>query len=154
LRFNVEFLVIAYFIGLFVDWVFQTQWQANNKSMWKAFIDQASGRRAMPDRRLSALALLSHSLVYAALTAALTQAILSGFTLSVFAAAQTWWMFAVLFVTHAIIDSRIPVKWVMHMKGMTGEQIADIPNYGFMHIGIDHRLHELVLFVMAFFVIS
>ena len=31
---NVEFLIVTYFIGLFVDWVFQLDWQAINKSKW------------------------------------------------------------------------------------------------------------------------
>jgi hypothetical protein len=60
--------------------------------------------------------------------------------------------FFVLLITHIIIDTRIPVKWIMRFKGMSWEQINDYQTYGFMHIGIDHRLHELVLLVMAFIV--
>ena len=58
-------------------------------------------------------------------------------------------MLVTLFITHAIIDSRIPVKWIMRLKGMTKEQINDYIGYGFMHIGIDHRLHELVIFILS-----
>lgn len=35
---------------------------------------------------------------------------------------------------------------------MTDKQINYFQNYGFMHIGIDHRLHELVLLILAFIV--
>nr|DAX84892.1 MAG TPA: Protein of unknown function (DUF3307) [Caudoviricetes sp.] len=31
---NIEYLVVTYFVSLFVDWVFQTDWQATNKSKW------------------------------------------------------------------------------------------------------------------------
>ena len=55
---NVEFLVVTYLVGLFVDWVFQLEWQATNKSKW--------GKN--DDKALSFIALLSHSMVYATLT--------------------------------------------------------------------------------------
>jgi len=61
-------------------------------------------------------------------------------------------IFWTLFISHAIIDTRIPVKWIMRFKGMSKEQIYDYQNYGFMHIGIDHRLHEIILLGLAMFV--
>jgi len=35
---------------------------------------------------------------------------------------------------------------------MTKEQIEEDPHFWFMHIGIDHRLHELTLLALAFFI--
>lgn len=32
---------------------------------------------------------------------------------------------------------------------MTDDQINDTANFGFMHIGIDHRLHEAVILILA-----
>ena len=32
---------------------------------------------------------------------------------------------------------------------MSREQIDDHVNFGFMHIGIDHRLHELVILILS-----
>lgn len=133
---NIEFLVVAYFIGLFVDWVFQWQWQAENKSKWGASENKSK----------SLLALISHSFVYAFLTAGsllmLTAISLSSFTL----------VFLVLLISHAVIDTRIPVKWILKFKGLSDEQIVDYQNFGFLHVGIDHRLHELTLLILAFFV--
>lgn len=37
---------------------------------------------------------------------------------------------------------------------MTKEQIGDYDQFGFMHIGIDHRLHELVIFILSFVINS
>ena len=51
---NVDFLVIAYFIGMFVDWTFQWNWQAINKSKW------SKG----DNKLLSFCAVTSHSFIY------------------------------------------------------------------------------------------
>jgi len=55
---NVEFLVIAYFVGLFVDWIFQWNWQAINKSKWSK----------NDNKLLSFCAVISHSVIYAMFT--------------------------------------------------------------------------------------
>lgn len=133
---NLEFLVVAYFISLFVDWIFQWDWQAVNKSKWN-FND---------NWRHSFFALGTHSFVYAILTSGLLS------SLGIITVVQGFLVFLVLLVTHLIIDTRIPVKWIMRWKGMTDKQINYFQNYGFMHIGIDHRLHELVLLILAFIV--
>jgi hypothetical protein len=92
------------------------------------------------------MAVASHSLIYAIITSTVLIFI---FNYNYFTFSIIW---DVLFVSHLLIDTRIPVKWIMRFKGMSWEQINDYQNYGFMHIGIDHRLHELVLLVLAFFV--
>ena len=130
---SINFLVVSYFISLFVDWVFQNQFQATNKSKWTA-----------KDNKLkSFLALTSHSFIYAFLTTVLTLALVKFSNINI--------VFTTLFISHIIIDSRIPVKFIMKLKGLTNEEIYDYQNYGFMHIGIDHRLHEITLLLLSYF---
>ena len=132
---NIEFLVISYFVGLFVDWIFQSDWQASNKSKWEK-----------SDNKLNSFsAVISHSAVYAILT---TYIVIFCTNISNINAVI---MILVLFITHMIIDTRIPVKYIMKLKGMSDDQINDHLRYGFLHIGIDHRLHELILFILSFF---
>ncbi len=132
---NSEFLIVSYIVGMFIDWIFQWSWQAENKSKW-----------SKDDNKLFSLfAVICHSLIYALLTTAIVSIVCSlnnksRLILSI-----------VLFISHAIIDTRIPVKWIMYFKGMKKSQIEDYLNYGFMHIGIDHRLHEITLFILSFF---
>ena len=134
---NIEFLIVAYFISLFVDWIFQWDWQAVNKSKW------------VEGNRVNAFfAVVTHSLIYATLI---------GFILYVFpfklVPSNTYdLVWYTLFLSHIIIDTRIPVKWIMRFKGMSWKQINDTQNFGFMHIGIDHRLHEIVLVILAMLV--
>jgi hypothetical protein len=139
MQINIEFLVVAYFVTMFVDWILQWQWQAENKSRW-----------TLGDNwRDSAFALLTHGMVYAVISVVVLM-LMGILSLDQYVVAEK--VMGTLFISHAIIDSRIPVKWVMKFKGMTEAQINDYPNYGFMHIGIDHRLHEAVLVGLAFFV--
>jgi ABC-type phosphate/phosphonate transport system permease subunit len=133
---NIKFLAIAYFISLFVDWVFQWDWQAVNKSRW------SKGSNYV----LSGIAVATHSLVYTVLTCLPLLFLLD---LNYQSFSLIW---DALFISHIIIDTRIPVKWIMKFKGMTWEQINDTQTYGFMHTGIDHRLHEMVLLILAFIV--
>ena len=130
---NVEFLIVAYIVCMFIDWVFQSQEQADYKSKWNKD----------DDKLFSLYALITHSNFYA-----LTSTIVL-YQLGCIELSNTYLVFFVLFITHAIIDTRIPVKWIMKLKGLTNEQIKDVQTYGFMHVGIDHRLHELVLLVLA-----
>ena len=132
---NVDFLVIAYFVGMFVDWVFQWNWQAFNKSKWSK----------QDNKILSISAVTSHSFIYAVFTTVSTLYLIRDWS-------NLWLIFWTLFISHAIIDTRILVKYIMRFKGMIWEQINDYQNYGFMHIGIDHRLHEIVLLGLALFV--
>jgi hypothetical protein len=129
---NVNFLVIAYIVSLFVDWVIQWQWQAMNKSKWSK----------SDNKLLSCWAVTSHSFIYAILTTLITLYLIKDWS-------HVWLVFLVLFISHIVIDTRIVIKWIMRFKGMTWEQIYDYQNYGFMHIGIDHRLHEIVLLMLA-----
>jgi hypothetical protein len=89
---NLEFLVVAYFISLFVDWIFQWDWQAVNKSKWN-FND---------NWRHSFFALGTHSLVYAILTSGLLS------SLCIITVSQGFLVVLVLLATHLIIDTRIP----------------------------------------------
>jgi len=134
---NVDFLVIAYIVGMFVDWVFQWQWEAFNKSKWSK----------QDNKLLSFCAVTSHSFIYASFTSIATLYLIKNFLNHDF-----WLVFWTLLISHMIIDTRILVKYIMRFKGMTWEQIYDYQNYGFMHIGIDHRLHEIVLLGLAMFV--
>lgn len=136
MKINVEFLVVTYFISLFVDWVFQWNWQAVNKSKWTL----------EDDKIISTIAVVSHSFIYATLTT-LPLLLIVNFEYNQFSL-----LWNVLFYSHLFIDTRIPVKWIMRFKGLSWDQINDYQNYGFMHIGIDHRLHELVLLLLAFIV--
>ena len=133
---NLEFLVVTYLIALSVDWILQWDWQAINKSKW--------GKN--DNKLLSGFSLVSHSFVYAIITALLVSIIIN---LDINQCAITM---IVLLISHVIIDSRIPVKAIMKFKRMTDEQINDYANYGFMHIGIDHRLHELVILFLSMFI--
>lgn len=130
---NIEYLVVTYFVSLFVDWIFQTDWQAANKSKWSK----------NDNKKISLTALSSHSLIYASITSLIVFIILG------LNAVQYIITIITLFITHLIIDTRIPVKWIMRKKDMTDDQINDTVNFGFMHIGIDHRLHEAVIFILA-----
>ena len=132
---NIEFLVISYFVGLFVDWIFQSDWQASNKSKWEK----------SDNKHNSFSAVISHSAVYAILTTYIVNFCTNISNINAVI------MILVLFITHMIIDTRIPVKYIMKLKGMSDDQINDHVRYGFLHIGIDHRLHELVLFILSFF---
>lgn len=134
MRINTDFLIVTYIVGLFIDWVFQFDWQAINKS-----------RLGKNDNKsLSFMALLSHSVIYGSLTSIIVQYIV-GLTPRQYSVTTL-----VLILSHMIIDTRIPVKWIMkYVKQMKQEQIDDTLNYGFMHIGIDHRLHELVILVLS-----
>ena len=133
---NVEFLIVTYLVGLFVDWIFQSDWQAINKSKW--------GKN--DNKYMSFYALLTHSFGYAYLTSCIVCLILNINTINFII------MLITLLISHAIIDTRIPVKLIMKLKGMKDEQINDYTNYGFMHIGIDHRLHELVILILSIFI--
>lgn len=130
---NIEYLVVTYFVSLFVDWVFQTDWQATNKSKW--------GKN--DNKKISLIALSSHSLIYASITSLIVFIILGLNNMQYIITIIT------LFITHLIIDTRIPVKWIMRKKDMTDDQINDTANFGFMHIGIDHRLHEAVILILS-----
>jgi hypothetical protein len=135
IHFNSDFLIITYLISLFVDWVFQSDYDATHKSKW--------GKN--DNKWNSFFALTSHSVTYASITSILVTLILGYHT------EQAVILLIALFITHAIIDTRILVKLIMKLKGMSEEQISDHANFGFMHIGIDHRLHELVIIILSFF---
>lgn len=132
MRIDLSFLVVALIIGLFVDWIFQWSWQSNNKSKW-----------SKNDNKLkSLLAVTSHSFIYALLTSWTTLFIINKMQYLLF-------VFSVLFISHTIIDTRIPVKYIMRFKGLSWEEINDYKSFGFMHVGIDHRLHEMTILILA-----
>ncbi len=53
-----------------------------------------------------------------------------------------------LLVSHIIIDNRFLVKFIMYMKGMTLEE-ANSKEYGWLQIGIDQRLHDVVILLIT-----
>ena len=133
MRVNVEFLVVSYFVSLFIDWVFQSDWQAINKSKWI---------KGNYNNAIDAIA--SHSCLYAFMTTiilAILRVITEG--------NQIYIVFFTLCITHIIIDTRIPVKWILRFKGLTWEQINDYKTFEVLYINIDQRLHELVLLILA-----
>lgn len=132
---NLNFLVVAYLVGMFVDWVFQWDWQASNKSKWSK----------TNNKLISFMALITHSANYAFLTTLIVAYLIN----DIFSIQM---VFYVLFFTHAMIDTRLPVIAILRFKGLTKEQINDTKTYGFLHIGIDHRLHELVLLILSYFI--
>ena len=113
---NTDFLIVIYIVSKIVDWLFQSDQEAREKTSNK-------------------LALVSHSLRYAVLTNIITTLIVPN--------PNSIFVFVYLFITHAIIDDRRIVKWVMKLKGTP----QDAP--GFLEVGIDQRLHELSLLVLA-----
>ena len=133
---NIKFLIVTYLIGLSVDWILQWEWQATNKSKW----DKSDNKKQ------SFYALLSHSINYALWVTVFVNILID------LTSIQCVIVIMALFISHAIIDTRIPVKAIMRFKGLTDEQINDYTNYGFMHIGIDHRLHELVILILSLFI--
>ena len=104
---NINYLIVTYIVSLFVDWIFQTEWQAINKSKWNK----------NDNKKISLIALSSHSMIYASITSLIVFIILR------LNHAQYIITIITLFISHFIIDSRIPVKWIMRRKGMTYEQI-------------------------------
>jgi hypothetical protein len=132
---NTQFLVVSYFVSLFIDWILQWQWQAVYKSKWDKDDDKSKSR----------IALITHSIIYGFLTSAITCFLIQD-------KSHYLMICVILTITHGIIDTRIPVKYIMRFKGMSWDQIKDYNTYGFMHIGIDHRLHELVLLILSLFI--
>ena len=138
MKLNIEFLLVAYFVGMIVDWISQTQWQAINKSFWTprkkpgVIVDLKTGTSRetevleVPDTDISLKALLRHSWIYAMLTSTVLF-ILVPVTTPFAGVIVT----CTLFLTHAAIDSRIPVKWIMRwIKGMSGREIFHKGNFG------------------------
>jgi len=119
---NLEFLVVALLVSKLVDWIFQTQWQAENKTRkWDA--------------------LYTHSLMYSGLTSLFLTVIIRASYAYVS-------VFMILFLSHIVIDDRWIVKRIMMFKGMTKHQVYS-KEYGWLELGIDQRLHELVILGMA-----
>lgn len=119
---NVEFLAATYILGKSVDYIVQTQQDAENKTKNKWILSW-------------------HSYIYAGTTTGLVYLIFS------FTFIQCVYLFLALFFTHWIIDTRKPVKYIMHLKGIKYEEMDT--KYGWLQISIDQRLHELVILVLA-----
>ena len=133
---NIPFLVVCYTVSHIIDWILQWDWQAINKSKW-----------GLKDNKiLSAAALLTHSVTYALCVVAICMII------GVLGDDKVGITLAYLFITHALIDNRWIVKKIMKFKGMKDSQVNDVVNFGWMHIGIDQRLHELSILLLSLFV--
>lgn len=139
---NIYFLIICLIVSKAVDWIFQSQWQANNKSKFDK----------KDDKYASLVALITHSAMYAIITTLIVGLILNWNSSIALWETKTSLIAVILFLTHLFIDTRIPVKWIMRFKGVTKEQINDIQNYGFLQLGIDQILHEITILVLSFFV--
>jgi hypothetical protein len=145
-----EALFVTHFVA---DWIFQSQWQANNKSkdLW---------------------ALIRHCGIYTLLfipVLFLFKALVAGDGLF------QGWILLTLFFSHAILDSRKFEFWIMKLKGihlaknqvgakpsyclplrpysfdrMNGQQPMDLGLWWIIMIGIDQTFHILVLGIIAF----
>ncbi len=122
---NLEFLVVALIISKAIDWVFQTKWQAENKT-----------------HNLEAL--FEHCIWYATLTTMIT----FGLVFSTFLQYTILNVFMILFVTHMIIDTRLPSKLIMMIKGLTWEE-ANSKEYAWLDLELDQILHTLVILYIA-----
>lgn len=120
---NIEFLGVTYIIGKSVDYILQSQYQAEQKSK---------------DMKT----LLCHSFIYSSWTISLVTLILS--ITDIFAILFIFW---ILLLTHMVIDQRDIVKFIMHFKGIA--YIETDTKYGWLQISIDQRLHELVILALA-----
>ncbi len=121
---NLEFLVAALIIGRAVDWIFQTKYQAENKT-W--------------DLR----ALFEHSMFYSLITMWIL--VMLDITVPGLIAGYIW---GALLISHMIIDNRLFVKFLMYVKGLTWEEVNS-KEYGWLQIGIDQRLHDIVILLIA-----
>lgn len=125
---NLEFLVVLLIVSKSVDWILQTRWQVENKS-------------------INTDALFIHSLIYAVVSLFITMYIVYDDKMFY------WWMYTILLmwiltVTHILIDNRSIVIKIMKFKGITQSEI-DSGQYNWLQIQIDQRLHELVILVIA-----
>lgn len=119
---NIEFLGVAYIVGKAVDYIVQGQESAEQKTKNK-------------------YVLTIHSYIYANYTSFILYILLS---LTFYRYVFIIW---ILFVTHWIIDTRIPVKKIMYLKGIKYEEMDT--KYGWLQIEVDQRLHELVILMLA-----
>jgi hypothetical protein len=119
---NLEFLVVALIISKSVDWILQTKKQAENKTT-------------------DTVSLLWHCLTFAGITSIILLVILG-------ASYPYISVLLLLFGSHIIIDKRYIVKKIMMWKGLSRHQVYS-KEYGWLQIGIDQRLHELVILVIA-----
>jgi len=120
---NIEFLIIALIIGKSVDWILQTRHQAENKTT-------------------SFKVLFEHSLTYALYTTSIPVLIVGITNLFIII-----YLFVMLLITHILIDDRRLVKYIMSKKEIKPEDMSK--SFLWLQIGIDQRLHELVILVMA-----
>lgn len=123
---NISFLGVTYLIGKSVDYILQTQSQAEKKTK-------------------DILTLATHSFVYSSWTTSLVTVILNITDIATIISLA--WL---LFFTHMLIDKRDIVKFIMHLKGVKYEEMNT--KYGWLQIEIDQRLHELVILALALMV--
>jgi len=121
---NIQFLVVALVIGRSVDWIFQSQTQAVNKShdYWQLFI---------------------HCWIYAAFTSELTLMVIGKWNI-INAIFITFFLFA----THFAIDNRILVRYILQLKGIPKNKIES-GSYAWLEIGVDQRLHDVCILILA-----
>ncbi len=121
---NLEFLVAAVIVATAIDWIFQSQYQAENKTanFW---------------------VLLEHSLYYSIPTVFVM--VMLNIIAPGLIAGYIW---ATLLISHMIIDNRYIVKFIMYLKGLSWEQING-KEWGWLQVGIDQRLHDIVILAIA-----
>jgi ABC-type Fe3+ transport system permease subunit len=142
MKLNVELLLVLLIVGAAVDWILQWQWQAMNKSKWNG---KRWGGECALQRKRSWAALLTHCLTFAFVTTTAVAFLVPGF----YGTHAMTQCFYGLFLSHILIDNRYPVKWILRMKGLSWGEIEG-PDYGYLHIGVDQRLHELAALILAF----
>lgn len=112
-----EGLVLAHIIG---DWLLQTEWQAENKRHdWGA--------------------LLIHLALYHSVVAAV---LVLGFKVT---GLPLLWAVTFLVVTHAVLDRRSTLTWIMRALRLTVSRPPD----RWMTIAVDQSIHLLLLGLVA-----
>ena len=114
-----ESLLLAHIVG---DWLLQTEWQANNKiHKWQA--------------------LLSHVIVYHLVILAVLIAWFG------FRNTTVYITVAVLAVTHAVLDLRRPVEWIMKMLRHSVTNQSE----RWLVIVIDQSIHIILIGLASLF---
>lgn len=112
-----EGLVLAHLLG---DWLLQTEWQAENKQQ-------------------SWTALSVHLLIYHAVVLGV---VMLGFGLR---GLPVLWVMIVLIFTHAMLDRRTILLWLMKVLRLTVKRAPE----RWMRIAVDQSLHLLLLGIAA-----
>ena len=126
---DLQLLVVMILVGSFVDWIFQLEWVFKNKN------------NRLASKLIRRYTLILHSLAYSIMTYLLT--------LLIIGRDYRIYIWALLFVSHIIIDNRKPINFILKVKGISEEDYDNYKDYGYMITAIDQRLHEAVIVLIV-----